>query len=127
MYLYMVSCKQPDKRQSVIAHRKKKLKNLKNYPFLWTSRSVWVTKENCYFGLQVPVPSPSSLCSPYASTYPQKSNFKIFFKTFYLRIFNDKKSLNVIILPIIWFLRVFCNLISALCSFLPPSPHFLLE
>ncbi len=37
---------------------------------LWTSRSVQGTKENCYFGLQVSVLNPNSLCTPYASTCP---------------------------------------------------------
>ncbi len=48
---------------------KKKIKNFKNI-LLWTSRSVWVTKENCYFGLQVSVSNPNSLCIPNASTCP---------------------------------------------------------
>ncbi len=33
--------------------------------------------------------------------------FKIFFYFFYLRIFTDKKSVDVIILPIIWVLKFF--------------------
>ncbi len=52
---------------------------------------------------------------------------RFIFLFFNFSIFNDKKSLDVIILPIIQFLKFFCCLISALCSYLPPSPHFLLE
>ncbi len=37
---------------------------------LWTSRSVWGTMENSYFGLPVSVPIPNSLRAPYASTCP---------------------------------------------------------
>ncbi len=39
------------------------IKNLK-------SRSVRVTKENCYFGLQISVPNPNSLCISCISTCP---------------------------------------------------------
>ncbi len=31
---------------------------------MWTSRSVWGTKENCYFGLQVFVPNPILFAHP---------------------------------------------------------------
>ncbi len=60
-----------------------------NY-FLWTSRSVWGTKENCYSGLPVSVSNRNSLCSPYTSTCPQKRSFKDFFIYFfiYLHIFE---------------------------------------
>ncbi len=60
---------------------------------LWKSRSVWGTKKNCYFGLQVSVPNLNSLCPPYLF--------------FYLRIFTDKNSLDGIILLIKWFFKVF--------------------
>ncbi len=59
---------------------------------LWTSRSIWGTKENCYFGLQVSVPNQNSLCVPYASNVHRSLVLKIKKKN-YLHIFNDKKSL----------------------------------
>ncbi len=34
---------------------------------LWTSRTMWCTKENCYFGLQVSVPNSNSLYAFYLS------------------------------------------------------------
>ncbi len=86
---------------------------------LWTSRSVWGTKENCYFGLQVSVPNRNSPCAPLLLLVHRNVVLR-FFIFFYLYIFTDKKSLDVTILPTIWFLKFF--LLSWFhLVFLPPT------
>ncbi len=55
-------------RMNISALRTKiNLKILKT-TLLRTSRNIQNTKENCYFGSQVSVPNPNSLCAPYTST-----------------------------------------------------------
>ncbi len=54
----------------VASGHKYKNKKIIKTTVLWTSRSARGTKENCYFGLQVSVPNPNSLCATYASTCP---------------------------------------------------------
>ncbi len=89
---------------------------------LWTSRSKHMgTKENCYFGLQVSVPNLNSLCTPYTSFYLSIEAWflKFIYLFCYLPIFTDKKSLDVIIVPIIWLLKFFLSCFHLV--FLPTS------
>ncbi len=51
---------------------------------------------------------------------------KFFYLFFYLHIFTDKKYLNVILQSIPKFFLLF-GFVTTLCSFLPPSPYFLLK
>ncbi len=57
---------------------KKINKKILKTTLLWTSRSIWDTKENCYFGLQVSVPNPNSLCAPMLLLVHWRVVFKIF-------------------------------------------------
>ncbi len=83
-------------------------------------------KENCYFGLQVRVPNLNSLYIPPMFVLVHEAQFLRLKKKIYLHTFTDKKSLDVIILPIIWVLKFFLFscfrrvfLLTALTSLLP--------
>ncbi len=86
---------------------------------LWTSRSVGAQRKT-YFGLKVSVPNPNSLCARTLLLVHRRVVFEIFYLFFHLHIFTDKKSLGVIILPIIMVLKFFL-LSCFLLVFLPTT------
>ncbi len=58
--------------------KKKKNEKILITTLLWTSRSVWDTKKNCYFGLQVSVPNLNSFYDPMFLLVHRREVFKIF-------------------------------------------------
>ncbi len=96
--------------------------------FLWTSRSLWAQRKTVILVCKFLFRTWILFVSPTLLLVHRSAVFKIF----YLYIFTDKEPLDVIILPIIWFLKFFSlsqtrtQFVPALCSFLPPSRHFFL-